>query len=116
MASFYIGLPRLSGMVNGVGAGNCWRTVHHPPVDRCCPAQRALCLCQDGKEGMGGEVPTVARPGRPPTGFAGANFLPATGSPICAIRPSAGPAPFVLLPSLGTKEGTGLQGPGSLDC
>ena len=65
---------------------------------------------------MGGEVPAVAWPSRPPTGFAGAHFLPATGSPVRAIRPSAGTAPPILLPSLGAKGGTGLQGPGSLDC
>ena len=103
-------------MVNGVGAGNCQRTVRHPSVDRCRPAQRALCLCQDGKEGMGGEVPAVARPSRPPTGFAGAHFLPATSSSVRAIWPSAGPVPLVLLPSLGARGGTGFQGPGSLDC
>ena len=103
-------------MVNGVGAGNCQRTDRHPPVDRCRPAQRALCLCQDGKEGMGGEVPTVALPGRPPTEFVGAHFLPAIGSPVRAIRPSVGPDPLVLFPSLGARGGTGLQGPGSLDC
>ena len=58
----------------------------------------------------------IARPAWPPTGFAGAHFPPAIGSPVRAIRPSAGPAPVVLLPSLGVSEGTGLQGLGSLDC
>ena len=60
---------------------------------------------------MGREVPAVARPGWPPTGFAGAHF-----PHVHAIRPSAGPAPLVLLPSLGARGGIGLQGPGSLDC
>ena len=64
---------------------------------------------------MGGEVPAIARLGRPPTGFAGAHFPPSTGSPIRAIRPSAGPAPLVLLPSLSARGGTGLRGPGLLD-
>ena len=103
-------------MVNGVGAGNCRRTVRHAPVDRCHPTQKSLCLCQDGKEGMGGEVPSVARPGQPPTGFACVHFFPITGSPVRAIRPSSGHDPLVFLPSLGARGGTGLQGPSSLDC
>ena len=103
-------------MVNGAGAGNCRRIAHHPSVDRYRPAQRLLCLCRDGKEEMGGEVLASARPGRPPTGFVGAHFLPATGSPICATRPSTWPAPLVLLPSLGARGGTDLQGLSSLDC
>ena len=64
---------------------------------------------------MGGEVPAITKPGRPPTGFIGAHFPPATGSPIHAIQPSAGPAPIVLLPSLSASGGTGLQGLGLLD-
>ena len=103
-------------MLNGAGAGNCRRIARHPSVGRCRPAQRPLCLCRDGKEEMGGEVPTIARPGRPPTGFAGSHFPPAIGSPVHAIRPSAGLAPFVLFPSLGARGGIGLQGLGSLDC
>ena len=90
-------------MVNGVGAGNCRRTVRHPSINRCRPALRALCLFQDGKEGMAKEVPTVARPDRPLTGFTGAHFLPATGSPVRAIRPSSRLAPLVLVPSLGAR-------------
>ena len=65
---------------------------------------------------MGGEVPVITRPGQPPTRFAGAHFPPTIGSPVRAIRPSAGPAPLVLLPSLGARGGTGLRGPGLLDC
>ena len=65
---------------------------------------------------MGREVPAVARRGQPPTGFTGAHFLPATDSPVRAIRPYAEPAPLVLLPSLGARGGFGLQGPDSLDC
>ena len=95
-------------MVNGVGAGNCQRTVRHPLVDRCHPVQKSLCLCQDGKEGMDGEVPSVARPCQPPNGFACAHFFPTTGSPVRAIGPPAGPAPLVFLPSLGARGGTGL--------
>ena len=98
-------------MVNGVGAGNCQRTVRHPSVDRCHPAQKSLCLFQDRKEGMGGEVPSVAWPCQPPTGFACAHFFPITVSPVRAIRPSAGTAPLVFLPSLSSRGGTGLQGP-----
>ena len=64
---------------------------------------------------MGKEVPVVARPDRPPIGFAGAHFPPATGSPVRAIRSSVGPAPLVLLPSLGARGGTGLRGSSSLD-
>ena len=57
---------------------------------------------------MGDEVPTIARPGWPPTGFVGAHFPPTIGLPVRAIRPSVGPAPLVLLPSLGVSGGTGL--------
>ena len=95
-------------MVNGAGTGNCRRIDHHPPVDRYRPAQRPLCLYRDGKEEVGREVLEIALPGRPATGFAGAHFLPTTGSPVRAIRPSSCPAPLVLLPSLGARGGTGL--------
>ena len=91
-------------------------TARHPPVDLYRSAQRALCLCQDENEGMGGEVPTVARPGQPPTEFACTHFLPATGSSVRAIQPFAELAPLILLPSPGAIGGTGLQGPSSLDC
>ena len=98
-------------MVNGAGAGNCRRIAHHPPVDRYRPAQRPLCLCRDGKEEMDGEILVSARLGRPPTGFAGVHFLPATGSPVRAIWPSAWPAP-----SLSARGGTDPQGLSLLDC
>ena len=65
--------------------------------------------------GMGGQAPAIARPGRPPTEFACAHFPPAIGSPVRAIRPSTGPAPFVSLPSLSAIGGTGLQGLSLLD-
>ena len=106
-------------MVNDVGAGNYRRIAHHPPIDRYRPAQRPLCLCRDGKEEMGGGGGggfASARPGRPPTGFAGTHFLPTTGSPVRATRLSAWPATLVFLPSLGTRGGTGLQRLSSLDC
>ena len=54
-------------------------------------------------EEMGGKVPAIAQLDWPPTGFTGAHFPPATGSPVLAIRPSAGPAPLVLLPSLNAR-------------
>ena len=88
-------------MVNGAGAGSYRRIAHHRPVDLYRPAQRPLCLCRDGKEEMGGEVLVIARPDWPPTRFTDARFLPATGSPVRAVRPPAWPAPLVLLPSLG---------------
>ena len=116
MPFFYIGLPQCSGMVNGAGAGNFRRIARHPLVGRCRSAQQPLCLCRDGKEEIGGQVPSIALPGRPPIGFASARFPHAISSPVCAIRPSAGPAPLVLLPSLGARGGTGLQGLASLDC
>ena len=102
-------------MENCAGAGNCQRIARHPPVGRCRPAQRPLCLCRDGKQEMGGEVPMIAQPGRPPTRFVGAYFPPATGSPVHVIRPFAGPAPLVFLPSLSASGGIGLQGLGLLD-
>ena len=87
-------------MVNGGGAGNCRKIARHPPVDRCRPAQQPLCLCRDGMAEMDRQAPAIARPGRPPTGFAGAHFPPAIDSPIRAIRPSVGPAPLKGLGSL----------------
>ena len=109
-------------MVNGVGAGNCRKIAHHPQVDRYRLAQRPLCFCRDGKEEideeeeMDGEVLASSWPCRPPTGFAGAHFIPAIDSPVRATRPSAWPASLVLLLSLGAREGTDLQGLSSLDC
>ena len=94
---------------------NCRRIAHHPPVDQHRPVQQPLYLCRDRKEGTGGEVPVTARPDRLPTGFAGAHFPLATSSSVRAIRPSAWPAPFVLLPSLCARGGADLQGLGSLD-
>ena len=72
-------------------------------------------LCREGKEETGGEVPATGRPGRLPTGFTSAHFLLATGSPVRVTRPSAWPAPLVLLPFLGAKGGVDLQGLGLLD-
>ena len=103
-------------MMNGAGTRSCRRIAHHRPVDRYHPAQRPLCLCRDEKEEMGGEVLEISRPGRPPTVFADAHFLPVTGSPIHAVRAPAWPAPLVLLPSLGAIGGTCLRGLSSLDC
>ena len=103
-------------MVNDAGVGNYQRIAHHPLVYRYCPAQRPLCLCRDGKEEMDGEVLASARPGRLLTRFAGAHFLPTIDSPVRAIRPSAWPAPLVLLPSLGARGGTDPQGLSFLDC
>ena len=40
------------------------------------PVQRPPCLGRDGKKEMEGEALAIARPGRPPTGFADARFLP----------------------------------------
>ena len=105
MAFFSSGLPRRSGMVNGTGVGNCRRIAHHPSVDQHRPAQRPLYLGRDGKEVTGGEVPAITRPSRLPTGFTGAYFPLTTGLPVLAIRPSAWPAPLILLPSLCARGG-----------
>ena len=115
MAFFLSRLPRRSGMVNGVGAGNCRRIIHHLPADQYHPAQRLLYLCRDGKEKKGGEVPATARPCRLPTGFTNAHFLLTTGSPVRVTRPFAWPSPLVLLPFLGARGGDDLQGLGLLD-
>ena len=103
-------------MVNGAGVGNCRRIAHHRQVDRYHSVQRPLCLCLDGKEEMEEEVLESARTGRPLTGFAGTHFLPAISSPVRATLPSAWPAPLVLLPYLGARGGTNLQGLSSLNC
>ena len=116
MAFFLSVLSRRSEMVNGAGEGNFRRIIHHLPVDRYRQVQRPLCPCRDGKEEMGGEALAIARPDRLPTGFAGARFLPITGSPVRAVWPPAWPAPLVLLLVLGFKGGTGLWGLGSPDC
>ena len=101
-------LPRRSGMVNGVGAVNCQRIIHHLPVDLRRPAQRLLYLCRDGKVEIGGEVPATARPGRLPTGFASSHFLLATGLLIRVTRPSTWSAPLVLVLFLGARIGADL--------
>ena len=99
-----------------MGEGNCRRIIHHLPAGRYHPAQRPLCPCRDEKEEMGGKALAIARPDRLPTGFAGARFLPITGSPVRVVRPPVWPALLVSLPVLGAKGGTGLRGAGSLDC
>ena len=103
-------------MVNGAGEGNCRRIIHHLPVGRDRPVQWSFCPCRDGKEERGEEALTIARPGWLPTGFADAHFLPATGSPVRAVRPLAWPAPLVLFPVLSARGGTGLRGLDSQDC
>ena len=102
--------------MNGVGAGNCQKIARHPPIGQLRLAQRPLCLCREGVEEVGREVPVISRPDWPPTGFAGAHFPPVIDSPVRAIRPSARPAPLTSLPSLGARGGTGLQEAGLLDC
>ena len=42
---------------------------------------------REGGKGRGGVAPVSARPSWPPSGFAGAHFPPAIGSPVRAIRP-----------------------------
>ena len=103
-------------MVNDAGEGNCQRITHHLLVGRYCPIQLFLCPCRDGKEERGEEALAIGRPDWLPTGFAGTRFLPATGSPVRAVRPLAWPAPLVLLPVLGVRGGTGLRGLDSRDC
>ena len=102
--------------MNGAGAVNCRRIIHHLPVDLHRQAQQLLYLCWYEQEEMGGEVPMIARPGRPLTRFAGANFLPTVDSPVRIVRPHAWPALLVLLPALGARAGTGLRGLSLLGC
>ena len=102
-------------MVDDTREGNFRRIIHHRSAGLYRPAQRPLCPYQDGKEEMGGKALSIARPGRLPTGFSSARFLPITGSPVRAVRPPAWPALLVSLPILGARGGTGLRGPGSLD-
>ena len=115
MAFFLSGLPRRSGRANGAGVVNCWRIIHHLWVDLHRSAQRLLYLYWDGKEEIGGEVPTAARPARLPTEFANADFLLATGSLVLVTQPSSWSVPLVWLPFLGARRGADLQGLGLLD-
>ena len=103
-------------MVNCAGEGNCRRIIHHLLVGRYSPMQRSFCPYRDGKEERGEEALAIGRPGWLPTRFAGTRFLPAIGSPVRAVRPLAWPAPLVLLPVLGAREGTSLRGQDSWDC
>ena len=58
----------------------------------------------------------IVRPDWLPTGFAGARFLLAVGSPVRAVQLPAWLSHLVLPPILDAKGGTGLRGLGSLDC
>ena len=103
-------------MVNGAGKGNYQRIINHLPVGRYRSMQRPLFLCQDRKEERDEEALSIARPEWLLTRFAGACFLPSTGSLVRAVRPPARLAPLVLLPVLDARGGTGLRGLGSRDC
>ena len=116
MAFFLSGLPRRSEMVKSAGKGNYRRIINHLPVGRYRPVQRPLFLFRDEKEERGEEALSIARPGWLPTRFAGACFLPSTGSLVHAVRPPARPTPLVLLPVLDAIGGTGLRGLDSRDC
>ena len=59
---------------------------------------------------MGEEALAIAWPGWLPTGFAGARFLPVTGSPVRAFRPPVWPALLVLPLVLGPKEELVFEG------
>ena len=89
MAFSLSGLPRRSGRVNGAGAVNCRRIIHHLPVDLHRQAHRLLYLYWYGQEEIGGEVPVIAQPDQLPTGFACAHFLLAADSPVRVVRPPA---------------------------
>ena len=116
MAFFLSGLPRRLEMVNGVGKENCRRIIHHLLVGRYRLAQRSLCPCHDGKEGMGEEALAIAWPDWLPIGSTDARFLPAAGSLVGAVRQLVGPALLVLFLVLGARGGTGLRGLDSRDC
>ena len=73
-------------MVNGVGEGNFQRIIHDRSVGLYRPVQRSLCPCRDGKEGMGEEALTIARPGWLPTRSADARFLLAAGSLVRVVQ------------------------------
>ena len=90
-------------MVNTIGAESCRKITRHPSVGQCRRVQRPPCLYRDKMEEVGGEVPEISRPGRPPTGFAGAHYPPTIGSHVHATRSPAWPTPLVLPPSLGAR-------------
>ena len=69
-------------MVNAVGAESCWKITRHLPVGQCRRVQRPPCLYQDEMEEVGGKVPVISQPGRPPTGFVGARYPPAIGNRV----------------------------------
>ena len=75
-------------MVNGAGAVNCRRIIHHLPVALHHLVQRLLYLFRDRKVEIGGEVPATAQPNRPLIGFASAHFLLTTGLLAHVTRPS----------------------------
>ena len=101
-------------MVNGAGAVNCRRIIHHLPVDLHRPAQRLLFLYRDGKGELGGEVPASTRLSRLPTGFASAHFHLAAGLLARITRSSVWYAPLVLLLLLDARTGADLRGLSSL--
>ena len=101
--------------MNSAGAGSCRKITRLRSVDRYRPTQRPLCPCLDGKEEIGGETLAIARPSQLLTGFAGAHFLLAIGSPVLVVQPLSWPALLVLLPTLGARGGTRLRGLSSLD-
>ena len=101
-------------MVNAVGVESCRKITRHPQVGPCRRVQRPPCLYREEMEEVGGEVPVISWPGRPPTGFVGARYPPAIGLRVRATQPLVWPTPLVLPPSLGAIGGFGLQGEGLL--
>ena len=103
-------------MVNAMGAESYRKITHHPLVGQCLRVQWPPCLYRDEIEEVGGEVPVISLPGKPPTGFPGARYPPATIPRVRATRLQTWPDPLVLPPSLGARGGFGLRGEGLLGC
>ena len=91
-------------MVNVVGAESCRKIIRHPLVGQCRRVQRPPFLYRDEMEEVGGEVPVIYLPGKPPIGFAGARYPPAIGRVFAQLDHQPGLLLLSCLHLLAPKE------------